>query len=370
MRDQRLDTIAKNVLEHSLKINSGEKLLLEGPYAAKPLLHAFLDEAAKKGALAFVRLRDEEIARWLLQDSTEQRMQTEINWDLYALQDIDAYMQIDTQENDAEFSGIDASKMQLRAKVRRPWVDKVTNEKKWVLLNWPSKAQAQKAKMPYDEFCDFIIDTCCVDYSEMGSRMLPLSELFSKTDRVHIKGPGTDLSFSIKGIPNVICAGENNIPDGELFTAPVRDSVEGVLTYNTPSPYHGKVYNGVRLEFKKGRIIRASAENDTGRLNHIFETDEGARYIGEFALGLNPRIQRAFGNILFDEKISGSFHFTPGSAYQNDADNGNRSNIHWDMVCIQTPEMGGGEIWFDGVLIRKDGRFVLPELLPLNPESY
>jgi aminopeptidase len=221
--------------------------------------------------------------------------------------------------------------------------------------------------MPYSEFCDFIIDVSCIDYPAMGARMQPLCELMAKTDRVHIKGPGTDLTFSIKGIPVVPCAGEKNIPDGEVFTAPVRDSVEGTLTYNTPCPYHGKVYNKVSLEFSKGRIVHASAEQDSEALNAIFDTDEGARYVGEFSFGVNPLITRAFGNILFDEKIAGSFHFTPGKAYENEADNGNRSAIHWDMVCIQSKEYGGGEIWFDDVLIRKDGLFVLEQLKPLNP---
>lgn len=370
MRDQRLDILAKSLLEHSVNIQSGEKLMIEAPVSAKPLIHALIKQAAEKGAQPFVRVRDEEIARWLLQASSEERLNMETGWDLKIYSDLDADILIDTEENDAEFSTMEAAKMQMRSRARRPWVELVTNEKKWVILNWPTKAQAQKARMPYDEFCDFIIDTSCVDYSEMGRRMKPLSELFSKTDKVHITGKGTDLSFSIKGIPNVICAGENNIPDGELYTAPVRDSVEGYLTYNTPCPYHGKVYNDVRLEFQKGRIAKANATNDAGKLNAIFDTDEGARYIGEFALGLNPRITQAFGNILFDEKIAGSFHFTPGNAYEKEADNGNRSAIHWDMVCIQTPLYGGGEVRFDGVLVRKDGKFVLPELEALNPDHY
>ncbi len=370
MRDARLDVLAKNLLEHSVHIQKGERLMIEGPHDAKPLIHAIISLAGEMGVQPFVNIRDEEITSWLLHMADEPRLVMETGWELNRYKDIDADILIETQENDAEFAMVDANKMQMRSRARRPWVDLITNEKKWVIVSWPTKAQAQKARMPYDDFCDFIIDTSCVDYSEMGKRMKPLSELFSKTDRVHITGKGTDLSFSIKGIPNVICAGENNIPDGELYTAPVRDSVEGYLTYNTPCPYHGKVYENVKLVFQKGRIVEAHSANDEDKLNAIFDTDEGARYVGEFALGLNPRITRAFGNILFDEKIAGSFHFTPGAAYEKEADNGNRSAIHWDMVCIQTPELGGGEIYFDGVLIRKDGKFVLPELEQLNPEHY
>jgi len=367
MKDPRLDMLARNLLEHSLNMQRGEKVLISSTAAAKPLIEALVRLAYEKELLPFVRISDEEIRRWVLQGSTEERQTIEAGWDIQAAREVDAYISIQAEENDAEFSAVSPALMQMNSRIRQPWVELVIEHKKWVLLNWPTIGQAQKARMPYSEFCDFIIDVSCIDYPAMGKRMEPLKALMEKTDRVHITGPGTDLRFSIKGIPVVPCAGENNIPDGEIFTAPVRDSVEGTLTYNTPCPYHGKVYNKVSLEFSKGRIVRASAEQDSEALNAIFDTDEGARYVGEFALGVNPRITRAFGNILFDEKIAGSFHFTPGKAYENDADNGNRSAIHWDMVCIQTPEMGGGEIWFDDVLIRKDGLFVPEELKPLNP---
>ena len=367
MRDPRLTLVAKNLLVDSLKMQPGEKLLIGTTAAAKPLIQALLELAYEMELLPFVRLHDEEVKRWVLQRSSEKRQCIEAQWDIQAMSEVDAFISIQVEENDAEFATVNSDIMQMNSRIRKPWVDLVTNKKKWVMLNWPTRGQAQKARMPFEEFCDFVLDVNCVDYTEMGRRMQPLTALMAKTDRVHIIGPGTDLRFSIKGLPIVPCAGENNIPDGEVFTAPVKDSVEGTLTYNTPSPYHGKIYNNVSLEFSKGRIIRATAEQNSEALNAIFDTDEGARYVGEFALGVNPRITRAFCNTLFDEKIMGSFHFTPGMAYENDADNGNRSAIHWDMVCIQTPEFGGGEIWFDDVLVRKDGLFVLEELKPLNP---
>jgi aminopeptidase len=367
MKDPRLSLLAKNLLEHSLHMKRGEKLLISAPPAAKPLIRPLVELAYEMELLPFVRIFDEEIRRWLLQRSTEERQRIETGWDIHIAREADAYISVTGEENDAEFSQVDKDIMQMYSRIRRPWVDLVTNDKKWVLLGWPTVGQAQKARMPFAEFCDFILDVSCVDYAEMGRHMRPLCDLMAKTDRVRITGPGTDLSFSIKGIPVVPCAGENNIPDGEIFTAPVKETVEGTLLCNTPCPYHGKIYHHVSLGFSKGRIVRAAAEQDSEALNAILDTDEGARYIGEFALGLNPRITRAFGNTLFDEKIAGSFHFTPGNAYENDADNGNRSAIHWDMVCIQTPEMGGGEIYFDDVLIRKDGLFVPEELKPLNP---
>ena len=203
----------------------------------------------------------------------------------------------------------------------------------------------------------------------MNKAMQNLKNLMEKTDQVHIVGPGTDLTFSIKGIPAVPCAGECNIPDGEVFTAPVRESVNGTIQYNTPSPYQGTVFNNVKLEFKDGKIVNATADNDIEKLNEIFNTDEGAKFIGEFAIGVNPLIKHPMGDILFDEKIDGSFHFTPGQAYEGEADNGNRSAIHWDLVLIQRPEYGGGSIYFDDVLIRENGRFVIKELECLNPEN-
>lgn len=367
MIDERLYKLADNILRHSIAIKKGERVMFRGPLSAKPLLMALIARASSAGALPFVRISDEEITRSLLEGALDGRLEQECAWNLKIYEDIDADVSILSEENDSELSFIDESVMQRRSEVRRPWVDLVVNNKKWVLLNWPTRAQAQKARMPYEDFYDFVINASSVDYSNIKKAMEPLSLLMSQTDRVRITGPGTQLEFSVKSIPNEICAGENNLPDGEIYTAPVRESVEGYITYNTPCPYHGKVYTGVRLEFEKGRIVSFSSDNDKESLKGIFDTDEGARYIGEFALGLNPMITRPFGNTLFDEKIAGSFHFTPGNAYENTADNGNRSSIHWDMVCIQTANYGGGEILFDGVPVRKDGLFVLPQLRALNP---
>jgi aminopeptidase len=226
---------------------------------------------------------------------------------------------------------------------------------------------AQLAGQSTEAFEDFYFNVCTLDYGKMDRAMDALVSLMNETDRVTIMGPGTDLTFSIKDIPAIKCSGQMNIPDGEVFTAPVKDSINGVITYNTPSPYHGFTFENVSLTFRDGKIIDATA-NDTDRINEVFNTDEGARYVGEFAIGVNPYIQHPMKDILFDEKIDGSFHFTPGQAY-DDAYNGNDSSIHWDLVNIQRPDYGGGEIWFDDVLIRKDGRFVVDSLLPLNPEN-
>ncbi|MEY2559130.1 MAG: aminopeptidase, partial [Verrucomicrobiota bacterium] len=235
---------------------------------------------------------------------------------------------------------------------------------KWVVLRWPSPSMAQLAGMSTEAFEDFYFEVCTLDYRKLQAGMKALKALMDKTDRVEIKGPGTDLRFSIKGIGSVICGGDRNIPDGEVFSCPVKDSVQGHVLFNAPTIYQGTGFDSIRLEFKDGKIVKATG-NSTEKLNKILDSDPGARYIGEFSLGFNPFVLHPMRDILFDEKIAGSFHFTPGQAYE-DADNGNRSQVHWDMVNIQRPDYGGGEVWFDGKLIRRDGEFLPANLRSLN----
>jgi aminopeptidase len=206
-----------------------------------------------------------------------------------------------------------------------------------------------------------------MDYRKMARAMVPLERRMKQADRVRVVSPGTELTFSLKGIGAKMCKGDRNIPDGEVFSCPVKDSVNGHIQFNTPTLYSGAKFENVRLEFKAGKIVDATA-NNTRRLNEILDTDAGARYVGEFSLGFNPYILSPMCDILFDEKISGSLHLTPGQAYE-ECDNGNRSAVHWDMVLVQRRDWGGGEIWFDGELIRKDGIFVPKDLKPLNPEN-
>ena len=206
-----------------------------------------------------------------------------------------------------------------------------------------------------------------MDYPRMAKAMQPLHRRMTRANRVQIKAPATDLAFSIKGIGAKTCQGNLNIPDGEVFSCPVRDSINGVIQFNTPTIYAGTRFENVRLEFREGKVVKATASN-TKRLNQILDTDAGARYTGEFSLGFNPYILNPMCDILFDEKIAGSLHFTPGQAYE-ECDNGNRSAVHWDMVLIQWPEWGGGEVWFDSELIRKDGLFLPKDLQRLNPEN-
>jgi len=348
-------------------LKKGEKIMIEmRGLGCAELVRAVIKEVYNVGGVPFLRAEDNRVTRELLMGVNEGQLKIRAEHEIAMMKQMDAWIGIGVIDNMFENIDVPQEKTQLAAKFLRP----VTEEritKKWVGLRYPTAGMAQSAKMSQDQFEDFYYNVCCLDYGKMDRAMEPLKVLMEKTDKVQIKGEGTDLTFSIKGIPAIKCSGQSNIPDGEIYTAPVKNSVNGYVTYNTPSMMEGFSYENVRLEFKDGKIVKATA-NDTARINSILDRDEGARYTGEFAFGVNPFITEPMNNILFDEKIAGSFHFTPGSSYQ-DADNGNRSDVHWDLVCIQTPEYGGGEIYFDDVLIRKDGRFVLEELKVLNPEN-
>lgn len=369
MKDQRIDTLAKNLINYSIRLQKGEKVLIENFGLQKELVLALIREAYAAGGFPFVSLKDNQIDRALLMGGQEEQYNMIADFEAEVMKNMDAYIGLRSGDNINEFADVPDDKMKLQGstvgkKVHR---DIRVPKTKWVVLRYPTASMAQLAKMSTEQFEDFYFDVCNLDYSKMDKAMDPLVELMNKTDKVRITGKGTDLTFSIKDIPAIKCSGQMNIPDGEVYTAPVRDSVNGKITYNTPSPYNGFTFENVTLTFKDGKIIEATA-NDTERINKIFDTDEGARFIGEFAIGVNPYILHPMQDILFDEKIAGSFHFTPGQAY-DDAYNGNKSNIHWDMVMIQRPEYGGGEIYFDDVLIRKDGQFVIPELEALNSEN-
>ncbi|MBA4492873.1 aminopeptidase [Paenactinomyces guangxiensis] len=369
MRDFRVAKLAKILVEHSCRVQKGERVLIDLFGSGSELVRALITAVYDAGGYPYVQINNHAITRALLLGTSEEHLQTLADHGLEQMKSMDCYIGIRGGENVSELSDVPDEKMRLYAKLFNHPVHSEQRVKhtKWVVMRYPNPSMAQLANMSTEAFEDFYFNVCNVDYERMGKAMEPLVKRMEQTDEVRIVGPGTDLTFSIKDIPVIKCAGENNIPDGEVFTAPVRDSVNGVLTYNTPTVYQGSSFENVRLELKDGKIIKA-ASNNTERLNQILDSDEGARYIGEFSIGVNPNINHPMKDTLFDEKINGSFHFTPGQAYEN-ADNGNRSSIHWDMVCIQRADYGGGEIYFDGELIRKDGLFVVDDLIPLNPEN-
>ena len=371
MRDPRVEKLSKVLIGYSCQLQSKEKVLIEvfGTDTELDLVQALVREAYAAGGYPHVKLNHNAVNRELYNGLTEEHIDDLARFELARMKEMDAYVGLRGGSNVNELADVPDDKMKLYMSRYSEVVHtrERVNNTKWVVLRYPTPSMAQLANMSTAAFEDFYFDVCTMDYANMAVAMQPLKRLMERTDKVHIKGPGTDLSFSIKGIPAQICSGERNIPDGEVYTAPVRNSVNGTISFNTPSVYQGTTFENIQFTFKDGKIIEARA-NDTERVNQILDSDEGARYIGEFSLGINPYILHPMKDTLFDEKITGSFHFTPGNAYDN-SDNGNRSSVHWDLVNIQRADYGGGEVYFDDVLIRKDGLFVVPELEPLNPDQ-
>ena len=366
--DLRVKQLADVLVNYSCNVQKNEKVLInyEGE-CCKPLVKQLIKNIYARGGMPYVEMRDSSVTREILLGATEEQMDFLNEYQLMQMKGMDCYIAIRAGSNTSELSDVPSDKLNMYYRKTQPVLDYRVNETKWVVLRYPNESMAQLAGTSLESFEDFYFEVCTLDYAKMSKAMDSLVELMNRTDRVHIKGSGTDLTFSIKDIPAIKCAGEMNSPDGEVYTAPVRESMNGVISYNTPSEEQGFTYENIRFEIKDGKIIKATA-NDNERINQLLDTDEGARYFGEFAIGVNPYILNPMKDTLFDEKIAGSFHLTPGMAYE-DAPNGNDSAVHWDLVMIQRPEYGGGEIYFDDVLIRKDGLFTLPELMCLNPEN-
>lgn len=367
MNDARHERLARVLLGHSVQIKKGERLLIDATCVPDAMVAALVRETARLGAMPFVQIVAPIVQRELLRRGTAGQFEFIRKIEMQRMRGMQAYIALRGADNIFESSDVPNAKMDLATRILRPVLNWRISHTRWCVLRWPTPAMAQQAMMSTEGFEDFFFRVCTLDYRKMRPGMAALKQLMERTDRVHIRGPGTDLRFSIKGIGAVTCGGSHNIPDGEVFTAPVRDSVEGQVAFNAPTVYQGTSFDHVCLTFRKGRVIGASSSNPA-RMNQILDSDRGARYVGEFSLGFNPHILHPMRDILFDEKIAGSFHFTPGQAYK-EADNGNRSQIHWDLVCVQRSDYGGGEIWFDGHLIRKNGLFVAPALKSLNPKN-
>lgn len=368
--DSRVTRLAEMVCGHSTELGPDDRVLVHAVDIPDEVVAEFVRVAQGRGSQVSVRLESNKVKRQLLRGMTVENAQTIAAAELAEMKLMTAYISLRGGGNSLELGDVPGEKNAIWQKhYATPVVfGQRVPHTKWAALRWPSEGMAQMAGTSTEAFEDFYFSVCTIDYAQMEAAARPLVELMERTDRVRLVGPGTDLSFSIAGIGAVSCHGKRNIPDGECFSCPVRESVEGVVQYNTVSLYQGSEYKDIRFVVKGGKIVEAEAGGMTESLNQVLDTDEGARYFGEWSLGYNPSVLHPMKDTLFDEKISGSFHLTPGNAYTGPGGNGNVSAIHWDIVCIQRPEYGGGEVWFDGTLIRKDGIFVVPELEGLNPE--
>lgn len=369
MNDARAAKLADVLVHYSCALTPGEKVLIESFDAPLTFISQLVRAAVAAGAQPLVQLKSQAVLRELLLGAEADQLRVIAESEAAAMAQVAAYIGVRGGENVAELADVPAEKMRLyEAHVFRPvHLDLRVKRTRWVILRWPTAAMAQLAGRSTAAFEDFYFRVCTLDYEKMSRALVPLKDLMESTDRVRLVAPGTDLRFSIRGIPAVPCDGRNNLPDGEVFTAPVKDSIEGTIRYNAASIYRGVLHEKVTFRFERGRIVEADSSNPR-HLAEILDTDPGARSIGEFAIAFNPHITAPIKDILFDEKIAGSIHLTPGNCY-DEASNGNQSQVHWDLVLMMAPEHGGGEVYFDDRLVRKNGRFVLPELAGLNPEN-
>ncbi len=367
MRDPRYRKLATMLVEYSTELEKGDRVLLDMIDVPDEFTVELIRAVRAVGATPLVEVRHTRIIREIMRQTDGKHASLVRDVEMFRMRKVQAYVAIRGSANASESSDVPGDRLALYSKTLRPVLDYRVNKTRWVVLRWPTPSMAQAANMSTEAFEDFFFEVCTMDYRKMAKAMVPLHQRMLQADRVHLKGPGTDLTFSIKGIGAQPCVGLRNIPDGEVFSCPVKNSVNGAIQFNTPTIYSGVRFENVRLELRDGKIVKATSSN-TRRLNEILDTDAGARYIGEFSIAFNPYIQNPMCDILFDEKVAGSFHFTPGQAYE-DCDNGNRSAVHWDMVMIQRAEWGGGEIRFDGELIRKDGLFLPKDLRGLNPQN-
>ena len=367
MTDPRYQKLAKLLVNYSTQIKKGDRALLDLIDVPDAFSIELMRAVRAAGGTPFVEVRHTRVTRELLLKMTGRQAALARDLELGRMKKMQVYIAIRGSANASENADVPSERMQLYSKIIRPVQDYRVNKTRWCVLRWPTPSMAQAAGMSTEAFENLYFDVCTMDYPKMARAMVPLERRMKKADRVRLVSPGTDLTFSIKGIGAKMCRGDRNIPDGEVFSCPVKNSVNGVIQFNMPTIYAGTKFENVRLEFKDGKVVNTAA-NNTKRLNEILDTDAGARYVGEFSLGFNPHILNPMCDTLFDEKIAGSLHFTPGQAYE-ECDNGNRSAVHWDMVLIQRPEWGGGEVWLDGELVRKNGLFVPKDLKSLNPAN-
>lgn len=370
--DERITRLAESILKNSVELKKGDKIYIEAfSESTKELFNEFIRVAVKMGATPFYMYNDNSFVKNLISGASAGQIEQYAKWHAALMDSVDCYVAVRGYDDLFALSDVPAAKMKLYNEIYYNLVhfDRRIAKTRWCVMRYPNDTMAAVSKMSRKALEDFFFDACLVDYKKMGKAMQPLKKLMDKTDKVHIKGPNTDLTFSIKGLKAVVCDGKMNIPDGEVYTAPVKESINGHIQFNTDTVFGGTFYSNVYLEFKDGKIVKAESRANNSKLQSQINADEGSRYMGEFAIGVNPYIRKEMLDILFDEKIACSLHMAIGNSYNDETFNGNRSSVHWDLVLIQDKAHGGGEIWFDDVLVRKDGIFVAKELKGLNPEN-
>lgn len=375
MQDPRTAQLARLIIQYSTRIRKGDRVLLYGETAAEPFLRSLFQEVLRAGGHPHVLVN---LSGWttltgfdedFLELADEDQLDHPATFYELAYDTFDSRIRIYSQSNTRALSGVDGAKLAqrrralagiLRTQMRRS----AAGEFRWMTTLFPTHAYAQDAEMSLDAFDDFVYRACHVDgsaadpvayWNTVQAEQQAIADALNGHDRVSVRGEHVDLTLSMKDRIFINAAGEHNMPDGEVFTGPVEDSVNGWVRFAFPAVYQGSEVEGVELRFESGRVVDAKAEKNQAFLLRMLDTDPGARYLGEFAFGLNYGIDRHIKNILFDEKIGGTMHLALGAGYP-DTGNNNQSAIHWDLICDMR---GGSEVTVDGQRVYRDGRFVL-----------
>lgn len=367
MIDPRLEKMAHTVIEHSLKIQPGERVLIDSTKNCSEMIKYMVRLIASKGAIPLVSLKETDIKRELIINGSKEQFELMKLQDEAILNNVDVYINMMDSDNCYDMSDIPDEKRSLYQKYyfKPIYFEIIVPKLRWITVDYPSISSAQQFGMSTDAYENYFFDAMTVDYNDLYKKMIPLKEVLDKGQHVEIKSPKINLSFDIDGLNSNICSGEINLPDGEVFIAPTLYSANGEIEFNTPTRYQGSLFENIKLDFKDGKIVNYTSKTNLEKLKNILESDEGNKYIGEFAFGTNPNIDIPRSNILFDEKILGSFHIALGNSHSL-SDNGNKASIHWDMVNMLTKEYGGGRIIIDDKIIQEDGLFIPEKLKPLN----
>ena len=362
-----LEKYADVIVDYSVEVKKGDQVLISGAMVAEPLIKALYIKVLKNGAHPIVKPTFEEQEELFYEYASEHQLDYQSPYQKYIVENIDASISVLAHYNTKGKTNVDPQKMKKRSLANKELMEihmkrAAEGDLNWTLCQYPTSADAQEAKMSLHEYEDFVFNAChlyeddpVAYWEELGEELQRYADYLDDVKELHYKSKDTDIKFNVEGRKWIADKGKENYPGGEVFTGPVEDSAEGHIRFSYPGIFQGKEIEDIRLTFENGKVVEASAEKGEELLQTLLETDEGARYLGEVAIGCNHGIDKFSRNMLFDEKIGGTVHLALGRSYP-ETKGENESTIHWDMLCDMSD---GGKIFADGELIYEDGEFII-----------
>ena len=353
MIDSKIIRLADILTKHSIRIKQGDIIELSFGTEAVPLALECYKNILRKGAFPVIRCVPSGFSYAYYRNAKEEQLTKTPVIAMFEAQKAAGSISIGAPLNTRELTNIDPKKMAMRSKAVKPVTEVYLKKNNWVICEYPTHSLAQDADMSLEEFSDFVFKATNINYKDLSKKQTKLKKILDKAKEVKILAPDTELTFSLAGRKSIKCDGKRNVPDGEVFIAPVEKSTEGYIAYSYPAIKGGREVDGIRLEFKKGKVVKATATKNEEYLKQMINVDKGAKYLGEFGVGMNYNITKFVKQILFDEKIGGTIHLALGMAYKEGGGK-NESAIHWDMI---KDLRHGGSIYIDGKCIQRNGKF-------------